>query len=105
MFRLQAAESLSLLKHSFSCQIYAVRAVVHTFCGPNLRAEKSRIESKIESTDGSDGNRSNRAEIDIHPTTYRTWYTLRKITIYISREGFTRISVYLRFRKLQTNKT
>jgi hypothetical protein len=26
--------------------------------------------------------------IDIQPTPYRTWYTLRKITIYISREGF-----------------
>jgi hypothetical protein len=34
----------------------------------------------------------------------RTWYTLWEITIYISWEGFTRISVNLRFRKLQTNR-
>ena len=50
---------------------------------------RNRIENRI---DGRKRRKAigNRAEIDIQPTPYRTWYTLWKITIYISREEFTR---------------
>jgi hypothetical protein len=64
------------------------------------------IRHPIESPIGIENRIDRKSTSSEHhkPTSYRTWYELWKITIYISWEWFTQISVNIRFRKLQTNK-